>query len=105
MYQLAKSEIDFSPKEALADDKTAGWIVHYYLLTAKFMSWLFREMDVLVKTTFIGTTNMKDYNAKSCKNYLLLRNLFVPDLLKRKREAVFNHKKSMKSDSNEFYNV
>ena len=61
-------------------------------------------MDVLVKTTFIGTTNMKDYNTKRCTNYLLLRNLLVPDLLKEKREAVFNHKQSMMGDINGFDN-
>ena len=68
------------------------------------MTWLFREMGVLVKT-FIGTTDMKDYNAKRCKKYLLLRNLFVPDLLNEKREVVFNHKQSTKSDGNGFENV
>ena len=62
-------------------------------------------MDVLVKTTFIGTISVKDYNAKRCKNHLLLHNLLVPGLLKKKREAVFSHKKSMMGDSNEFDNV
>lgn len=47
---------------------------------------------------------MKDCKARKCKNYLLLFNQFVFDLLKEKREAVLNHKQSMKNDSNNFCN-
>ena len=37
-----------------------------------------------------------------CRNYLLSRNLDVPNAIKEKREAVLKHMQSMKNEMNEF---
>ena len=99
MEDLVRARIDFAPLEILASYKTTGWIGSDYMRFAKFMCYILRYLDIYIFKKNHTNVNIKDFNSKMCKNYLLLRNLEVPNKIADKREAVFKHKQSMKNDS------
>ena len=101
MEELVTSKIDFAPIEILSSDKTTGWIGSDYIRTCKFLPYILRNVDRYIAEKNQDDINIKDYNLKRYKNYLLLRNLKVLNTIKEKREAVLKHMKSMKNEINE----
>ena len=102
MEGLVNSRIDFAPIETLTSDKTTGWIGSDYMRLCKFIGYIFRNMDRHISEKNHNNVNIKNYNSKMCRNYLLLRNLDVPNTIKEKREAVLKHMQLMKNEMNEF---
>ena len=88
MKDLVKSRIDFGPLEILCSSKTTGWIGSDYMRFAKFVCYMLRYLDICIAKKNHTNVNTKDFNSKRCKNYLLLRNLEVPNTIAEKREAV-----------------
>ena len=105
MEELFNSKIDFAPIEILSSDKTTGWIGSDYIRTCKFMPYIFRYADRFFERKNHDNVNINNYNAKRCKNYLLMRNLKVPSTIKDKREAVVNHMQSIKDEIKDNYNI
>ena len=101
MEELVTSKIDLTPIEILLSDKTTGWIGSDHIRMCKFLPYILRNVDRYIAEKNQDDINIKDYNSKRCKNYLLLRNLKVPNTIKEKREAVLKHMKSMKNEINE----
>lgn len=102
MERLVNSRIDFAPTETLTSNKTIGWIWSDCMRLCKFIGSIFRNMDRHIAEKNHDIISMKNYNPKMCRNYLLLRNLNLPNAIKEKRKEVLKHMQLMKNEINEF---
>ena len=71
----------------------------------KFIACIFRNIGKYIAKKNHNDTNIKDYNSKRYKNYLLLCNLKVLDKIKEKRDAVLKYMQSKKKEINEYNQI
>ena len=55
------------------------------------MSWVFKDMDEILKHVFQENENANKFTSKMRRNYLSLYDEDIPDTLKKKRITVKNH--------------
>ena len=54
----------------------------------KFLGYIFRNMDRYIAQKNHNNINMKNYNSKMNRSYLLSRNINIPNTIKEKGEVV-----------------